>query len=129
MRSFFLFSIALFFTFVIDYGFVEAHEKRPDVSGEWVITIKFIYGVGHHTAIIHQKTDSLSGIYKGEFNEGTLRGTIQGEHIDFTGYLKHEASRLRFHYTGIIMDDQMEGLVDMGEYWSGTWVARRVKHD
>ena len=129
MRSFLISGVVLILAFLINTGVSRAQEKMLDITGEWNITIKFVYGTGRHTAIIQQKADSLSGIYKGEFEEGTLRGIIQGEEIDFTGYIKHEASKLHFHYTGTVYDDHMEGAVDMGEYWSGTWTARRVKHN
>ena len=119
----------VFLAFATGHESVECQERRPDVAGEWAITINFIYGVGEHTAIIEQNADTLSGTYKGEIIEGTLRGSVKGENIDFTGSIRHEASGLRYHYTGVVRNDQMEGTVDMGEYWSGTWIARRVKRD
>jgi hypothetical protein len=97
------------------------------VSGEWIITIQFIYGEGHHTAIIEQDADKLSGIYRGEFKEGSLNGSVKGDSIDFTGFLKHEASSLRYHYTGSVTGDLMEGTVDLGEYWTAQWTAKRIK--
>ena len=108
-------------------GTISADESPAKIAGTWSITITFVAGTGHHTAIIEQSGEKLSGTYKGEFKEGTLRGTVKGNSIDFTGFLKHQATGLRFHYTGTIDGDTMKGTVDMGEYWTATWTAKRKK--
>lgn len=108
-------------------GIVFANDQPANVAGEWEITIKFIAGTAHHTADIKQEGEKLSGIYKGEFLEGAIIGTIKGTSIDFTGFLKHEATPLRFHYTGKIESDIMKGSIEMGEYWTATFTATRKK--
>ena len=108
-------------------GTAEETKETANVAGEWSITITFIAGTGHHTAIFEQKGEKLSGVYKGQFKEGTLRGKIKGNTIEFTGYLKHEATRLSFSYKGTIEDGKMKGTVGMGEFWSATWTAERAK--
>ena len=104
---------------------VYADGQTADVAGTWSITIRFIAGEGHHTAVITQKDSTLAGVYKGEFKEGTLRGTFKGDTIDFTGYLRHEATVVSFRYKGSIDGDTMKGTVDMGEYWTATFTAKR----
>ena len=104
-----------------------ADEPPAQVAGKWLITLQFVAGEGHHTAIIEQKDGDLGGVYKGEFKEGSLRGSVKGNTVDFTGWLKHEATGLSFHYTGSIDGDTMKGTVDMGEYWSATFTAKREK--
>ena len=106
---------------------VYADGQTADVAGTWSITITFIAGEGHHTAVITQKDSTLAGVYKGEFKEGTLRGRVSGNAVDFTGYLKHEATGLRFRYKGNIDGDTIKGTVDMGEYWTATFSAKRGK--
>jgi len=108
-------------------GPAHAEETPVDVAGGWEITITFIAGIGHHTADIKQDGEKLTGDYKGEIKEGTLRGTIKGISIDFTGFLKHEATSLRFHYTGKIENEIMTGDVEMGEFWTATFTAKRKK--
>lgn len=127
MKKYFLFSLVFFFLSGLYPGLPLCQEKASNATGEWSIILKFVSGIGNHIAQIQQKSDSLSGIYKGEVKVGTLKGTIKGENIDFTGSLKHEASYLQFHYTGKILGDKMEGKVDMGEYWTATWSAQRTK--
>jgi len=103
--------------------------ETPNIKGEWSIILTFVAGKAHHTVIIDQDGERLSGIYKGEFKEGPLRGTIKGNTIDFTGFLKHEATGVSFHYSGTISGTTMQGTVDMGEYWTATWTAERKKKD
>ncbi|MBN1293505.1 MAG: hypothetical protein JXB48_16820 [Candidatus Latescibacteria bacterium] len=108
-------------------GLVTAEEESANVAGTWSITIKFIAGTGNHTAVIEQKGEKLSGTYKGEIIEGTLNGTVKGNTVDFSGFLKHEATGVSFHYTGTVDGDTMSGTVEMGEYWTATWTAKRAK--
>ena len=102
-------------------------ETPSNVEGTWNISIKFIAGEATHKAVIEQDDNGLSGIYKGEFKEGTLRGRVEGKNIDFTGRLKHEAQGLSFHYTGTIEGDSMSGTVNLGEFWTATFTAKREK--
>jgi hypothetical protein len=107
-------------------GLSQGGVDPAQVGGTWLITIKFISGTGNHTAVIEQEGETLSGVYKGAFLEGTLKGEVKGNSIDFTGSLKHEATPLRFHYTGTVEESVMTGKVDMGEYWTATWTAKRA---
>jgi len=99
----------------------------PNVAGEWSLSLTFTAGSARHTAIFKQEGGALSGVYKGTFKEGTLSGIVKGDSIDFTGRIKHEATRVSFHYTGKITGDRMKGTVDMGEYWAATFTGKRIK--
>ena len=109
------------------------------MSGTWTINLTFICGKAIHTAVIargprlvrctsrgaFQKDSTLTGTYKGEVKEGRLFGRVRGNAIEFTGSLRVEAQGISFRYTGTIEGDTMKGTVDMGEYWTGTWTAKR----
>lgn len=126
MRKFLLLSTVFIVVCFFNLRLAYEDERTPNIEGEWSITINFISGVAHHIALIKVKGDTLSGVYKGQFKEGTLRGLIKKNKVDFTGYLKHQATHITFHYTGTIEGDTMKGTVNMGEYWSAIWTARRV---
>ncbi len=104
-----------------------AQEKASNIEGTWEITITFVSGTAKHTAIITQKDSAISGTYRGEIKEGTLRGTVRGNTVDFTGRLKNEALTVNFHYTGVFDGDMMKGTVEMGEFWSAEWTAKKKK--
>ena len=101
--------------------------KTPNMKGEWSITLTFVAGEAHHTAVFEQDGENLTGVYKGELTEGRLRGKVQGNTVDFTGYLQHEATGVSFHYTGTIEGDTIKGTVDMGEYWTADFVMKKGK--
>jgi regulator of RNase E activity RraA len=105
-------------------GFSGARDQQK-VAGEWTIALKFVAGTAQHTAIFVQDGDSLSGQYKGLFKDGTLSGLVQGDRIDFSARLSHEATSIVYHYTGKIEGETMRGTVEMGEYWTAEWTAAR----
>ena len=101
--------------------------ETPDVSGEWIISIEFLYGNAQHTAVIRQNGAELSGEYSGAFKKGILKGEIKADEVEFTGYLRHEASSMVYRYTGTVSGNSMSGTVDMGEYWTAKWKAEKNK--
>lgn len=127
MLKWFVFSIMLLSVCLMSVGIAEEKSEPADVAGEWAITLTFVSGTGHHTAIIEQKGDKLSGNYKGEFLEGPLSGTVKGKTIDFSGRLSYMRLGVRFHFTGTIQGDTMKGTVEMDEYWTAKWIAKRKK--
>ncbi len=96
------------------------------ISGVWTITLSFISGKATHTATITENNGALSGTYKGSTYEGRLSGTVKGNTVTFTGSLKIQAQTVSFSYTGTTEGDTMKGTVDMGEYWTGTWTAKKT---
>ena len=101
--------------------------QDQNVAGKWNITITFIRGTGNHTAVIQQDGAKLSGTYKGAVLEGKLRGSVEGKTVTFSTSLRNQTASSRFSYTGTIEGDTMKGTVDMGEFWTAEWTAKRVK--
>jgi D-glucosaminate-6-phosphate ammonia-lyase len=102
-------------------------EKTSAIDGTWEITLTFVSGTAKHIAVITQKNASLSGTYRGEIKEGRLQGSVKGNTVDFTGRLKNEALTVNFHYTGTVDGDTMKGTVEMGEFWTAEWSAKKMK--
>ena len=120
---------------IVCAGFAFA-QGTADVSGEWEINLEFSLGNATHTAVIEQEGDALSGTYKGQYLEGTLSGTVEGNEVDFTATLRHEAKRFRFHFMGTVEGDTItwrddyhydEMNVDWTDYWRGKFTAKREK--
>jgi hypothetical protein len=120
-------SIMLVLSFILAASPAGTQAAAPDVSGAWTITLTFVSGKATHTAEFVQKKGALTGTYTGSSNEGKLTGTVKGNTIIFTGSLKIQAQTVSFQYTGTIEGDTMKGTVDMGEYWTGTWTAKRKR--
>lgn len=106
-----------------------AQDAEVDVEGTWKLSIEFISGSAIHTAVIIQEGKKLTGTYKGEIKEGTLSGSVDGEKVVFSGSIRHEATGVRFSYSGTVDGDTMKGTVDMGEYWTATFTGKRIADD
>ena len=100
-------------------------QHPANVAGRWDIDIQFVHGSGHYTAFFEQEGEKLSGTYRGQFIEGGLVGSIQGNHIEFRGDLRIEGSHLFYNYTGTVEGNTMSGTVNMGEYGEARWTARK----
>ena len=120
-----MFIVSLVILAVCLSGTVIAQDQN--VAGKWSITIKFIRGTGNHTADIAQDGNELSGTYKGAALEGKLRGRVEGNKVTFSTSLRNQTASSRFSFTGTIEGDSMKGTVDMGEYWTAEWTAKRTK--
>lgn len=106
------------------------YAAEQNAAGIWDIQITFAAGSSNHTAIIKQDGDQLSGVYKGDYKEGSLTGTIEGEKITLHAHLSYPGRSLNYHYSGTISGDTITGSVDLatshvGEYGTATFAAAR----
>jgi len=127
MRKWFVISTLLLSVCLIGAGIAQEKSVPAQVAGEWSISLTFSRGTANHTAIIEQNEDTLSGTYKGELTEGSLRGTVKGNAVQFSSRLTYMQSSAPFNYTGTIDGDTMKGTVEMAEYWTATFIAKRKK--
>ena len=137
MRIYNLLTIILLAALLAVGGIVVAQDETTNVAGEWAITLQFDPGEGHHTAIIEQNGESLTGIYRGQFLEGILTGTIEGNKIDFTGRIRHEINGgVSFHFSGTVDGETITGpdeeydfpiTIDHSDFWSSTFTMVRKK--
>ncbi len=103
-----------------------AQDASASPGGKWTIDIQFCCGKATHTATIVLKDSTLSGTYKGSLREASLRGTVRGDTVSFNTNLRYESADAPFRFTGTLKGDVMEGEVNMGEYWTGKWTAKKV---
>ncbi len=124
MKRIYITALALAFLFA---SAGTALPQTTALTGVWTITLSFISGKATHTATIAENNGALSGTYKGSNYEGRLSGTVKGNTVTFTGSVKIQAQTVSFSYTGTIEGGVMKGTVDMGEYWTGTWTAKKAE--
>ncbi len=75
---------------------------------------------------IRQRNGELEGTHQGDFVSRDLTGTISGNEVRFrSSYGEQTGDSLSFSFTGQVTGEGMEGALDMGEYLSATWTARR----
>jgi uncharacterized pyridoxal phosphate-dependent enzyme len=97
-----------------------------DVSGPWTIDIQFAADRSAHTLDFLQQGHRLTGTHRGDFTARELVGTIDGNTVKFdTSPAEFHGDNLEFSFSGNVTGDSMSGSIDMGEYLSATWTARR----
>lgn len=96
-----------------------------NVNGHWDIDIQFVVGSAQHKIFLTAEGHEISGHYIGRLTDSPVQGSVQGNEVQFTGGGKVEAQRLRYNFSGHVQGDHMSGEVDLGEYGSARWTAKR----
>lgn len=99
---------------------------QADVTGRWEVEIQFAAARSTHTVHLFQRDNRLSGSHRGDFMERDLNGTIGGASIQFSSVqTERHGDALSYRFTGTLAGDTITGTLDMGEYQSATFTARR----
>lgn len=97
-----------------------------DLTGEWDVEIQFAAGTGAHRLYFKQDGNRLVGTHQGEFVSRDISGTISGDEVRFTSALgEAHGAALTYRFTGKVNGDTISGPLDMGEYLSAKWTAKR----
>src|SRR5262249_5216062 len=107
---------------------VQTGAPASDVSGQWDVQIEYIASASTHMLYLKQAGNRLEGSHQGEFVSRDLTGTIEGNKVQISSsYTERHGDALSFRFTGTVDGDAMSGTLDMGEYLTAKWTARR--HD
>ena len=99
-----------------------------DLSGQWDVHIDYIASASTHTLHLRQIGSRVEGTHQGDFVSRDLSGTIDGSRVQLaSAYSERHGDSLSFRFTGNIEGDTMAGTLDMGEYLTAKWTAKR--HD
>jgi L-seryl-tRNA(Ser) seleniumtransferase len=107
-----------------------AHPAAPasEVSGQWDVQIEYVASASTHTLHLKQAGNRLEGSHQGNFVSRDLTGTIDGNTVQISSsYTERHGDALSFRFTGTVVGETMSGTLDMGEYLTAKWTAR--KHD
>lgn len=97
-----------------------------NVTGEWSVAVETSAGSGNPSFTFKQEGEKLTGMYKGQFGESALTGTVKGSDISFTIKINAQGQDLTIVYSGKIESkDSMKGKVALGELGEGTWTGKR----
>ena len=97
-----------------------------DLSGRWNVRIEYAAGTSSHVLHLRQKGNDVEGTHQGDFVARDLTGTINGSDVRLRSNLAGQTGdSLSFTFTGKASQDEMSGELDMGEYLSARWTARR----
>jgi len=103
-------------------------ESKFDLSGRWAVRIEYLSGASTHYLDIHQRTAALTGTHQGDFASRPLNGRMNGDAVEFASSLNEShGDSLQYRFSGQASTaNDMAGKLDMGEYRSATWTAKRV---
>ena len=105
---------------------VETVAPAADLSGRWNVRIEYAAGSSTHVLHLRQRGNDVDGTHQGDFVARDLTGTISGSDVRLrSNYGGQTGDSLSFTFTGKLSGDEMAGELDMGEYLSARWTARR----
>lgn len=96
-----------------------------DVSGAWVVDLKFITGSARHEFTISQNEGKLTGTHRGETISGNLAGSVEANRVSMRSSQHIQGTSLSFHFQGVAAGDSMHGVVELAEYGKADWTAHK----
>ncbi len=95
------------------------------IDGQWSAHLEFVSGSADHNLVFEQKENKLRGTHHGDILSGDLRGTVQGNQVNFRSNQRIEGQMLSYDFTGTVDGDTMHGTVAMAEYGEARFTATR----
>jgi seryl-tRNA(Sec) selenium transferase len=97
-----------------------------DIGGRWDVRIDYAASQSHHTLQLLQRGNDVTGTHQGDFVSRDIAGTIDGSTVKLhSAYDEEHGDALHFSFTGTVTGDEIAGTLDMGEYLSANWTAKR----
>ena len=97
-----------------------------NLAGRWEIEIRYAASTTTHTVHLQQNGNRLEGIHQGNFLSRDITGTISGDIVTLASNVtERHGDSLSYRFSGKVSGESMAGTLDMGEYLSATWTARR----
>jgi len=98
-----------------------------DVAGQWRVEIAYVASRSTHVLQLRQKGAAIEGSHQGDIETRELAGTMDGARVTMTSRItERTGNALNYRFTGELSGDTLTGTIDMGEYRSATFTARRV---
>lgn len=104
-----------------------ASAKDVDVTGDWEMTMESPRG-GEITRAVHFEQDGEKITVTTESRRGdeiTAEGTIKGNEIEWTVSRETPRGAMTMIYKGTVEGETMSGTVEMGDFGSADWTAKR----
>jgi len=116
-----------------------AVRSGADVSGNWVLRVRFLRGERRHVLKLGQMGGEVSGTHQAPQFAGTVAGRVAGGDVDLTLRDRYEGSIISYRLRGRLADGRMtgdatlgtandhsQGVVNLAQFGAGEWVAERA---
>jgi L-seryl-tRNA(Ser) seleniumtransferase len=99
-----------------------------DLTGRWEVQIQYAAGSSTHTVHLSQDGNQVAGSHQGDFVWRNITGSIDGDSVNLSSSLSEQrGDSVNYRFTGTIADDRLSGSLDMGEYLTAEWSAKRYQ--
>lgn len=95
------------------------------LAGMWDVEIDFVRGRAAHVLYLEERDGRVMGHHRGEFLSGEVRGAREGDRIDIRSGHRYEGAVVGYRFKGKLASSGMSGSVDLGEYGTARFTARR----
>ncbi len=99
--------------------------QEVNVTGDWEMTITSPRGERTRDIHFEQEGEKLTVTMQGRDGEVTAEGTVKGNEIEWTITRSTPRGEVTMTYTGTIEGDTMSGEVQMGDFGSSEWKAKK----
>lgn len=96
-----------------------------DVAGTWNLNVKMSAGTGTPTLVLQQDGEQLTGTYTGRFGASPIKGTLQGNAIEFSFTVSGPMGSGDVTYKGTVDGASMSGTVNLGPMGDGTFTGTK----
>jgi L-seryl-tRNA(Ser) seleniumtransferase len=101
-----------------------------DLSGRWEVEIRYAASLTKHGLHLRQNGNRLEGVHQGNFVSRDISGSITGDAVVLASNVtERHGDALSYRFKGKVTGDSMSGSLDLGEYRTATWMARRPNTD
>jgi L-seryl-tRNA(Ser) seleniumtransferase len=101
-----------------------------NVSGRWDVEIHYAAATSVHTLHLHQDGTRLEGRHQGNFMVRDISGTIAGNTVSLASVVTEQhGDALTYRFSGTVEGPTMSGTLDLGEYLTATWSAKKWGKD
>jgi D-glucosaminate-6-phosphate ammonia-lyase len=97
-----------------------------NLSGRWDVEIRYAAGSATHVLHLVQDGHKVEGAHQGNFLTRDISGTIAGDAVALSSTVtERHGDSLNYRFTGALSGETMSGALNLGEYLTATWTARR----
>jgi uncharacterized pyridoxal phosphate-dependent enzyme len=101
-----------------------------DLTGQWAVDISYVASKSTHRLHLQQEGNRLQGIHQGDFVSRDVTGSIDGSDVSLVSRItERTGDSLTYRFSGAVTGDTLSGTLDMGEYRSATWTARKHEYE
>lgn len=97
-----------------------------DLSDQWDVQIEYLASTTKHFLYLRQEGNQITGSHQGDYVSRELYGTIEGNAVRFnSSYSEEHGDNLSYTFEGTVNGDTLSGTLDLGEYLTAKWTAKR----